>query len=308
MLRRNGGLPSARRWSTWLALWSALQADQALALGEVFVAEPPYWATVGNGESYVDLDGKARRHEFGGDLPFVRAQTGVSDIATINLWNATMNRAEVIASYWIGSDGAGGRVFKVPGEWAVGCLAGDRAVEGALRTQVNTFSIPARRRFVWDLSVRFGGAYASERWTFTPRGQSPATIWQLKTKGLPPPFVMVVDTDPQDSTRLMLHFDTRIQPAAVAQRVGEAGGLQPETPTEVLIDGYLDERAGNAGGKGYFRVWVNGRQVVNWMGPTLQVEASEPYSWSFGMYLYRDVQPLTFSRFSYWRRARLILH
>ena len=287
---------------TWMSPTSAL------GFGEVFVARPPYAPEIGGVGYPVDLAHQPRKFDFSGDVPFLNPATGVSDIATINVWNDVLGRAEVLNSNAIGRDGAGSRVFRRGGYTAIGYTAWDGVVEGALRTQLNSYPIPARRRFVWDLSVRFSGLPFSENWVPTPTGASPATIWQLKSPGLPPALVMVVDTDPQDSTRLSLHFDARPNHQWPAHRLGTVTGLLPSSDTEVLIDGYLDERLPAAGGQGYWRVWVNGAQVLNVAAPTLQVSATRPYNWSIGVYLYRNQTPLNFSRFAYWRRARLIEH
>jgi hypothetical protein len=280
----------------------------ALAVGELFVARPPYAPEIAGVGYPVDLAHRPRSFDFGGDVPFINPATRVSDIATINLWNDAVGGAEVLNSNAIGRDGAGSRVFRRDGYTAIGCSAGDGLVEGALRTQINSYPIPARRRFVWDLSVRFAGLPFSENWVATPTGMSPATVWQLKSPGLPPAMVMVVDTDPQDSTRLTLHFDVRPNHQWPAYRIGTVTGLVASSDIDVFIDGYLDERLPASGGRGYWRVLVNGAQVLNVPGPTLQLAATRPYTWSIGMYLYRNKTPVNFSRFAYWRRARLIEH
>jgi hypothetical protein len=276
------------------------------APGQVFVAKPPYRPTIGNTVASIDLAGRDRRFDFGGSVPFVNPLTGAVDVATVNAWNENTGRGEVWTSNAIGPAGVNVRVYKRGGYTAVGYFAGDGVVEGRLRTQLNSYPIPARRRYTWELEVRFGGATLADGWVQTARGEAPATIWQVKAPGLPPPIVMAVDTDPRDSARLMLHFDIRTQSRQPAKRLGQIGGVDPGVDTRVVVDGFLDEREPSAGGQGYWRITVGGNPVVQYRGATLQKEAYQPYSWSIGMYLYNNTHPLSFSRFTYWRQARLL--
>lgn len=290
-----------------LLVWAGgLFAFDALADGKtVFVANPPYSPQIGESSQFIELDGKSRVFDFGGDRPFVNSSTGSADFATINTWNSAAKQAEVIRSNSVPPEGVSGRVFKTGGYTAIGYIRGDGIVEGKLRTQINSFPIPARRRFVWDLSFRVGGAHLGSPWEFTPIGSAPATIWQLKTVGLPPALVMAIDTDPNDSTKLALSFDSRLDPKAPAIRLGDIGGLSPSTEIEVSIDAFLDERSIVNGGKGYLRISVNKTLVVDRWGPVLQPVATFPYHWSVGMYLYSNTSPLPIDRFVYWKSARL---
>ena len=74
----------------------------------------------------------------------------------------------------------------------------------------------------------------------------------------------------------------------------------------VVVDAVLDERRVSQGGAGYLKVTVNGKTIINRTGPILQVEATQPYTWSLAMYLYDNKTPLPFSRFGYWKRARML--
>jgi hypothetical protein len=274
--------------------------------GQVFVARPPYRPAIGSTVSAIDLAGRARRFDFGGSAPFVNPQTGAVDIATVNAWNEITGRGEVWTSNTIGPAGVGARVYKRGGYTAVGYFSGDGIVEGTLRTQINSYPIPSRRRYTWDLVVRFGGATLEDAWVETARGEAPATIFQVKAPGLPPPLVMAVDTDPRDPSRLMLHFDIRTQSRQPARRLGQIGGIEPGADTKVVVDGFLDEREPSGGGQGYWRISVNGVPVVQYQGVTVQRDAYRPYNWSVGCYMYNNTQPLPFSRFTYWRQARLL--
>jgi hypothetical protein len=274
--------------------------------GKTFVAAPPYAPEVAGVPQFFDLAGKVRNFDFGGDAPFVNASTGISDIATINVWDPVTNRAITLTSSKIGISGVKKRVFKEDGYTAIGYVGGDGIVEGKLRTQINSFPIPSRKRFAWDLSFRLGGGGLNSPWVFTPKGVAPAGLWQLKTVGLPPTLVMAVDTDPVDSKKLALNFDARLDPNKSATRLGGIGGLEPLTDIDVGIEAFLDERSIAQGGEGFLRITVNDKLVVDQWGPVLQQSVSRPYNWSVGMYLYSNTTPLDFDRFVYWKRARLI--
>lgn len=296
------------RWHfVFVALLGSVTIFPAGAVdGATFVAKPPYNPVLGESTVPVDLAGKERNFDFGGLAPMVNPATGVSDLATINVWDSAARRATVLTSSQISSAGVGGRVFKTGGYTAIGYVHGDGVVEGRLRTQVNSYPIPARRRFVWDLTVRFGGASLFSAWVASPRGFAPATIWQLKSEGLPPALVMAFDTDPADPEKLAISFDSRLDPSKPAINLGSIGGLAPRTDINVTIDAFLDERSIAQGGKGYLRVSVNGALVVDRWGPVLQAVASSPYHWSLGMYLFSNSDPLPFDRFGFWKKARLI--
>lgn len=297
------------RWHFVLAALffsAAVFPVDALPAGPTFVATPPYNPVIGNSTVYVDLAGKPRSFDFGGLAPLVNPATGVSDIATINVWDPVSNRATVLTSNQIGPAGIAGRVFKTGGYTAIGYVHGDGIVEGKLRTQVNSYPIPARRRFVWELTVRFGGASLFSAWVPSERGLAPATIWQLKSEGLPPALVMAFDTDPADAGKLAISFDSRLDPAKPAINLGSFGGLEPLKDINVSIDAFLDERSITQGGKGYLRVSVNGVLVVDRWGPVLQAVATSSYHWSLGMYLFSNSVPLPFDRFGFWKSARLI--
>lgn len=279
----------------------------AAEVGTPFVALPSYGPGVGGVTYLVDLGNKARAFDFGGNTPFINPASGVADIATINVWDSRAKQAMTLRSYQINPAGVPARVFKTGAYTAVGYVRGDGIVEGKLRTMINSFPIPARRHFVWDLSFRLGGGNLAAPWVFTPKGVAPATLWQLKTSGLPPALVMAVDSDPSDDRRLLLNFDARLDPAKPAIRLGDVAGIDPAADTSVRIEAFLDERPVSAGGKGFLRISVNDRLIVDRWGPVLQTVASWPYHWSLAMYLYANTAPLDFDRFSYWRRARLLV-
>jgi hypothetical protein len=280
----------------------------------VFVAYDPYTVLVNGQPQTVELGGVPITFDFGGAAPFINPNTGVGDFATIQYWDPNQGQQVTLNNWRAATEapqGVPGRIFKTndaSGTYtALGYKAGDGIVEGTLRTQLNTYPIPSRRRFVWDLVVRFGGADLSQPWTFSPRGIHPATVWQLKSDDTPPALVMAVDTDPRDSSRLALHFDEHTDPGEPASRLGIATGLSPQQDVTVKIDAFLDERLLSQSGQGYVKVWVNGRKIVDASRPTLTAVATTPHHWKIGMYLYEDTSPLPFDRFGFWKRARMLV-
>ncbi|WP_367025648.1 hypothetical protein ABZN20_14105 [Methylococcus sp. ANG] len=282
-------------------------APDATITGSVFVASDPYDIIVGSQTQRIDLSGKPRTFDFGGSVPFVNPNIGIADFDTINYWDAAAGKAKVINGWNVTDAGIPGRVFKTNGYTAVGYKAGDGVVEGTLRTQLNSVYIPSRRRFVWDLSVRFGGADLTKSWTFMPNDVHPATIWQVKPDSSPPSLIMELDTDPANGQRLSLSFYARNFAQGKNDDVGSIGGLLPQQDINVVIDAFLDERTAASGGQGYFKAWVNGTLVANVVRQTLVPNATSPHLWSMGMYLWNDTTPLQFDYFGYWKRARMIV-
>lgn len=283
-----------------------LTAMAVHAVEAPLVTRPPYRAVLADTAQAVDLAGMARTHDFGGAVPLVDPVTGVAHFATLNVWDAAKKMPVVLTSERVPPQGVAGRVFKTGGYTALGYARGDGPVEGRLRTQLNSFPISARRHYVWDLAFRFGGASLASPWVMLPRGQSPATIWQLKSEGLPPSLVMAFDTDPADPQKLALSFDRRLEPSRPANNLGSLGGLSPQSEIQVRIDAYLDERPVFQSGQGFLRISVNGVLVVDVWGPTLQAAAVKPYQWSIGMYLFANETPLPHDRFVFWKIARLL--
>lgn len=282
--------------------------------GSVFVAREPYSVNVGGTPQTVDLYGYPRTFDFGGQIPnFLNAtnpESGQFDFATINVWDAVNGKEMVVTNHngKMGPTGVPGRVFKIDGYTAVGYKAGDGVVQGTLRTQVNTFAVPSRRRLVWDFVVRFGGADLSKPWTFSPRDHHPATIWQLKSDSVSyPALLIVLDTDPNNSQKLAFDFSERTDPNGRGSLLGRATGLAPQQDIAIVIDAFLDERSNSSGGQGYVKVWVNNLKVVDVARPTLTAQATTPHHWKFGMYLYNDTSPLSFDRFGFWKKVRMIV-
>lgn len=289
-----------------IAMLSVGSISIGQAVETAFVAKPSYSVLVAGVNVSVDLANVPRGFDFSGSSPFVNPYTNVSDIATINYWDSTTQSAAVISSAKIKTlNGAPGHVFKTGAYTAVGYRKGDGVVEGTLRTMLNSYAIPARQRLVWDLNFRLGGSTPTSAWTFTPKGASPATLWQIKSGSIPPALVMAIDTDPKDPTSLQLAFDQRTVASQAAYRIADVSGLKPNTDIDVRIEIVTDERPISSGGQGYLNIKVNGKELVNKVGPVIQGAAITPYQWSMAMYLYNNKTPLAFDRFGFWRRAQM---
>lgn len=283
--------------------------------GSVFVAQDPYVILVNDQPQAIDLGGVPITFDFGGSAPFINPNTGVGDFDTLQFWDANQGKAVTLnnwAAVTEAPNGVPGRIFKAKqvshqSYTAIGYKAGDRIVEGALRTQLNTYPVPSRRRFIWDFVTRFGGKNLKSPWAFTPRGTHPGVVWELQTDGMDPALAMVVDTDPDRPHKLALHFDAHTDPSVPATRLGIATRLAPKKDIRVVIDAFLDERQQADGGQGYVKVWVNGKKVADAERPTLTAQTTEPHYWKMAMYLYKDTSPLSSSLFGYWKRARMLV-
>lgn len=274
---------------------------------KILVATQPYPVQLADSQIMVDLGGKSRTFDFGGDVPFVNPTTGLSDIATFNVFNPSTKTEVVLNSYKIKNEGMPGRIFKQGGYTSIGYAAGDGVVQGKLRSQINTFQLSSRKRYLWDMTFRLAGSTLNSPYPLTPVGLSPAALWQIKAPDLPPTLVMAVDTDPKDSTSLQLIFDSRLDPNKGGVRVADISGIKPMTDINVTVETFLDERTPEQGGQGFLKITVNGTLLFSKVQQTAQTVATLPYQGSFMMYLHNNTTPLPFSKFSHWKKARVIV-
>ena len=273
--------------------------------GDAYVAHAPYQATIGNTQVPVDLGASKITHDFSGSVPFYNAEIGRSDIATINVWNPQTQSAQNVMGHSLTNEGVKDRVFKDGDFTAIGVVAGDGIVEDKLRTQVNAFQFSTRKHYEWQLQFRLGGRRLGQPWQMAPAGESPATIWQIKTNGIGPALLMAVDTDPNNPGKVQLSFDERIDPTQGGQRITQVGNIDPNAEQDVRIETYLDERTAAQGGRGFLKITVNGQVLFDQPMATAQAGATSPYNWSVGMYLFANTRPLSYDRFIYFRTARL---
>lgn len=274
----------------------------------VFVAESPYSILVDGRQMTVSLDSHPRYFDFGGEKPFVNPLTGVADMATFNAWNLGRDGrpVSVLAGTQITNAGVPGRIFKDQGRTVLAYVAGDQPVAGKCRSQLSSYPVPSRRRFLFDLSFQLGERAAGREWRMTPPRESPVVLWQLKAPDVIPSMAIGADTDPDDPGRLLLFFSRKGGSSLDVTKVGKSVSVVPNQPLRLLMDVFLDDREVSAGGSGYWRVWANGTLVVDLVGPTLSALAREPHQWFMALYLYNSPQPLPFSRTVFWGQARML--
>ncbi|QEL65379.1 hypothetical protein OTERR_19030 [Oryzomicrobium terrae] len=270
-----------------------------------FTATYPYSVLVNGAPVAVSIGGVQRTYDFGGGKPFVNPYTGVPDMATFNLWLPTSG-ATVLVGSKILSDGYPPRIDRRSGTTVLGTLAGDQPFAGRCRTQMISFAVPSRRKAYWVFDVQMGSTDAGYEWVLTPNGVSPVLIWELKPGDNVAALTVNVDTDPANPGSLMMFFGYRGGTEA-STRVGSVSGLPRHQPIHIEMEAYLDERYPSAGGMGYWKVWVGGKQVVNLTGPTLNSLATTPHTSIIGNYLYNDPCPNTLSRYTFWNTARMIV-
>lgn len=273
-----------------------------------FVAKPPYPVLVNGRALDVNLGGKPRQFDFSGNRPFVNPATGVSNIATLLAWNigADGQPAVVLSGGRITNQGIAGRIYRNGNRTLLTYVAGDLPVAGKCRTQLSSYPVPARRRFLFDLSFQLGEDKAGREWHLTPPGQSPAVIWQMKAPDAIPSLAIGVDTDPDEPARLRIFFSRKGGASTSVTKVGNSIVVAPGQPVRLLMDVFLDERDMAEGGRGHWRIWANGSLVVDAFGPTLSSLAKEAHQWFLALYLYNNPQPLTFNRTVIWGQARML--
>lgn len=271
----------------------------------VFSASSPYSVAVNGRVVPVNIGGRPRYFDFSGERAFVNPTTGVSDIAAINAASAN-STAVILGSDRITNAGVPGRVFKNNGKTILRYVAGDAPVAGKCRSQMATYPVPAQQRFLFDFALQFGEFAGGHEWHLTPAGESPAVIWQMKAPGVQPSMAIVVDSDPNNPEGLVLYFARKSGLAKSATRIGNPIRLGRNMPLRILMDTYLDEREISGGGRGYWRVWINGQRVLDVFGPTLSAAASEPHQWFMNLYMFNNPDPVPFNRSVLWKKARML--
>lgn len=286
----------------------AASLPENLSTLQPYVAERPYVVDV-NGQPYaVDVGVAPRFFDFGGSAPFVNPYTDVSDAATLisGVRSGANVRQVVLSAGAITNEGIPDRIEKREGMTMIAYRAGDPIVAGACRAQLASFPLSSRVRLVWDLEFRAGGSAAGDEWMYSAPGVTPVLLWQLKAPSLQPSLAMIVDTDPADPTLLQLTFSRKAGGDPKVFSLGSVGGIERGDFTSVVMEVFLDEREVAHGGSGFWRVWVNGRLVIDSFGPTLAYGADQPHQWFLATYLYRNTVPFDESRVVFWRKARML--
>lgn len=271
----------------------------------VFKRGYPFHVRVNQELQEVDVGDSERKDDFGLTGSLASRHTGRGNAATLI---AAMQNGKnvVITGVNVKAGGIPGRIESTRKGLKVAIKEGDGRSDAPLRATVASFALPSDKKLFWNLKVQFGDLTESGRWELTPSGSDPALIWQVKAPGIQPSLAMVVDTDDEDPTKLMLFFSIKTSPNAQVQRAGTIRGLRRYEPIKISMQALLDEEEPDRGGRGYWRVKVNNRVAVNYRGPTLMAAAKAPHQWYIGLYRYLTHGPARVSRVSYWSRAQLL--
>ncbi len=271
----------------------------------VFKGQHPFRVRVNHELQTVDVGQSERTYDFGLTGSLVSKQTGKGNAATL-IAALPHGKNVVLSGAKIKPWGVPGRIEPTRKGLKIAIKEGDGRSDAPLRTTIASFALPTDQRLAWNLRIQFGDASEAGRWELTPSGSDPALIWQIKAPGLQPSLAMIVDTDDEDPTRLMLFFNIKTGPNAEVQRAGTVRGLRPYQPIAVSMQAVLDEEKLTYGGRGFWRVKVNNRVAVNYKGPTLMAAATEPHQWYIGLYRYLTNGPAEIPRLTYWSRAQLL--
>lgn len=284
---------------------------------KVFTARPPFLVKTRSGTRRVTLgiwgtgDDVARSHDF--VAPLINPATQRSDLLSlqtsvlingrpsfVNLTDASRPR--------IGQADTSGRYALGPQGLHIAYLAGDPPSSEKLRTQLNSWPIPTRQLLSWDLSLRFAGNAAGQTWPVTPYTASPVLIWQLKSDPGFPPLGLLVDVDPEQPGRaLQLTLFQRDANVQAYSRRWVVGGVDPNRFHDIVIQAVPDDREPAEGGIGHIAAWLDGRLIASHAGRTLFPDQPEPVRWCFGLYMTAESLPSPLSRYTTWRRARMLV-
>ena len=294
---------------------NASETAPSLAALKVYVAKPPFYVDMISGRKRVELgmygsgDDLARSHDF--VTPLINSQTGrtnalsvqttalVNGIPTfVNLTDTSTPKASsAVTTGRFGLEADGLRVAYI---------ANDPPSSDKLRTQINAWPIPTRMPLTWDLSVKFAGSKPGETWPLVKFTASPVLIWQLKSDPGFPPMGILVDTDPENPRALQLTFFQRLSNTSAYSNRWIMGGIDPNAFNDIVIQATPDDRDAQAGGIGMLKVWVNNRLLVSNSGRNLIPGLPDLNRWNFGLYMTAESNSSPLSRYTTWRRARML--
>ncbi|MES2207314.1 MAG: hypothetical protein V4525_11055 [Pseudomonadota bacterium] len=269
----------------------------------VFCAAKSFFVRVNDALQFVDTAQSSRVYDFGITGSLVSDNTGNNNAAVLI---AAGNQGNIVlSSIKITNQGILGRIEPTEKGLKTAILKGDGCASESLRTTVSSFALPSDQQLFWSLQFQLEDN-TIDKWELTHSGTDPVLIWQIKAPGLQPSLAMMVDTDEDDETKLMLFFNIKKNNESKIERVGTVKGLLPNQIVSVAMEVLLDEKEIENGGLGYWRVKVNGDLIVNYSGATLSHDATLPHQWIFGVYQYLHCGPSERSRVIYWRQAKLM--
>lgn len=271
-----------------------------------FIATEPYVINIQGTMKTVSLLGKPRSYEFGGDVPFVNPGSTVSDPNVLQGWDPKAKAATNLAGGQIANNGLSDRVTKSNGRLMVRHLQGDGLVGGTGRTSLVTYPVPPRTHVRWDMNVAFGDN-SENQWVLTKYDEHPVLFWELKSANSGTPALQaVVDTDPNDATKLRVKMLSKAGKSPVLVLIGQIGGLSRATNIPIVVEAFLDERETADGGKGRVKAWVNNVMIGDLTGPTLTLGPNVHLT-NFSTYSYKDTSVVANTRAVFFSQARLLV-
>lgn len=238
------------------------------------------------------MQGEVRTYAFDGSHPFINPGTGKPDVAYLDFDGRGLSEDQITNG---GSNTSHiGKVFDSgigQSVTRVQVFPGDRQRYG-YRTQLNAYAIEPYRHYVYELEFKL-----DPQWNFEmPEGSG--VLWQVKGHAKPYQTghaVMSLGVVGHELRFTVLYpaTTTRIRrwPSPVAWgRNDYARVAFPVRPIDagryyrVRIAFYPDERPRRFGGKGYARLWLDGRPWIRYTGPTLHPDQLGPHRLDFGWY------------------------
>jgi hypothetical protein len=290
------------------------------SISNAFVATEPYTLNIRDSIYSSNLWGKSRGFDFSGNVPFVNPKTGKADAQTLQAWDPVF--ANSFSPYLSGSynlnsaritnAGFPGRVEKKSINGVLTTMirynAFDGLTEGHPRTQLVSYDIPPRTHVRWDFEVAFGNADGINDWEFTTTKASPVLFWQMKSSSQTnPPLSLIVDTDSNNSTMLMITVMQRVGTAPYPTPIGNIiHGIPRHKMVPIVIEAFLDERAIENRGKGVLQITVNNVVIVNQFGPNL-VAGSSSHNFDMAVYIPSEKSTYSHTRATFWKTARMLV-
>ncbi len=284
-----------------------------------FVAIEPYIINIQGVNDTINLYGSARTFDYSGNVPFINQGTGYSDPAMMQAWDTAFASSFLpplsgdfnLPGYLITNAGFPGRIEKhligVAPTNMTRYNAGNGTTAGCPRSKILSYAVPPLTHVKWELELSFGNADGTNDWILHHTGTNQVLFWQLKSNSQGNPAISAnVDTDDQDSTKLMIYFAQRTGGAPNATVIGEIHGLQRHAMIPIVIEAFLDERLTSNGGMGLFQAWVNGTLVSEVSGPTL-VFGTNPHWWDFGVYNWSNTAPYPYTMSIFFKTAKMFV-
>jgi hypothetical protein len=284
-----------------------------------FIAIPGDQLFINGGFPPLNVLGKIRSYDFGGDIPFLNVYTGAPDPYILQGWNKETGSVANLDYNTIKKEGLVGHIEKQGDRLMVQTEQGDGMLGSSGKTFLISYPVPPRTHIRWEMDVAFGDA--NKEWELLIPGTQPVNFWELKSPALiKAAFSVNVDTDVSDPQKLSLTF-LRAIPVFVngvdKSTVAEilvVHNIDRHASVPIIIEAFLDERT-TAEGKGRLRFTVNGVQYNDSFLPTLVPykegigDQNNVHTIQIGAYTYNEKSaPVSHTRATFWKTARLFVY